>query len=319
MFHHAMPSYNAEKFAALVESTQATMFSGVPSVVLTLASGDLTSKYDFSRAQVINVGGAPFKADMVKRLYELAPWRLNQVYGMTEAAGYVAYQRLNEALPEGLVGSFLPNVQARLVKEGTCEDVPKGSPGELLVRGPNITRGYAFNEEASAKAFPDEGWYNTGEPESILVHSWNADLIATGDVCVIDDKCRVGVVGRTKDLIKYKGFQISPAELESHLNTHELVAEAGVGGIWDESQLTELPAAWVVLKKSNATDLDVKSSLRRVHDAIDAQVSGYKKLRGGVWAVGALPKTATGKILRKEMAAMRGGMCSLDRRVLARL
>ena len=163
MFHHAMPSYSAEKFAALVGSTRATMFSGVPSVVLHLANSNLTSKYDFSHAQVINCGGAPFKADMVQKLYSLAPWKLNQVYGMTEAAGYVAYQRLGEQLPEGLVGSFLPNVEARLVREGTCEDAPKGGPGELWVRGPNITQGYAFNDEANAKAFPEKGWYNTGE------------------------------------------------------------------------------------------------------------------------------------------------------------
>ena len=163
MFHHAMPSYNAEKFAALVGSTRATMFSGVPSVVLNVVNGNLTRKYDFSQAEVINVGGAPFKADMVKKLYSLAPWKLNQVYGMTEAAGYVAYQRLHEKLPEGLVGSFLPNVEARLVREGTCEDAPVGGPGELWIRGPNITRGYAFNDEANAKAFPEKGWYNTGE------------------------------------------------------------------------------------------------------------------------------------------------------------
>jgi acyl-coenzyme A synthetase/AMP-(fatty) acid ligase len=119
-------------------------------------------------------------------------------------------------------------------------------------------------------------------------------------------------------LIKYKGFQISPAELESYLNMHELVAEAGVGGIWDESQLTELPAAWVVLKKTVYGD-EVQRSLRKIHDAVDSQVSGYKKLRGGVWSIKALPKTTTGKILRKEMVAMRGGICSLNQRVIARL
>jgi acyl-CoA synthetase (AMP-forming)/AMP-acid ligase II len=163
MFHHAMPSYNFEKFAALVGSIQATMFSGVPSVVLNLANNDVTARYDFSRAQVINVGGAPLKAHMVNTLYAKAPWKLNQVFGMTEAAGYVAYQKLNEKLPDGFVGSFLPNVEARLVKEGTCEDAPKGGPGELWLRGPNISRGYAFNDEANSKAFPEKGWYNTGK------------------------------------------------------------------------------------------------------------------------------------------------------------
>ena len=138
-------------------------------------------------------------------------------------------------------------------------------------------------------------------------------------MCVIDKHGRVGVVGRTKDLIKYKGFQISPAELESYLNSHPSVAEAGVGGIWDDSQLTELPAAWVVLKPASTAEQETRKLLQDVQAAIDAQVSGYKKLRGGVWSIEALPKNATGKILRKEMVAMRDGVCSLDQRVLARL
>lgn len=136
---------------------------------------------------------------------------------------------------------------------------------------------------------------------------------------MIDAQGRVGVVGRTKDLIKYKGFQISPAELESYLNSHPLVAEAGVGSIWDESQLTELPAAWVVLKPDSSSG-DIITMLQSIHSAVDGQVSGYKKLRGGVWSIAALPKNATGKILRKEMVAMRNGLCSLDQQqVRARL
>ena len=103
-------------------------------------------------------------------------------------------------------------------------------------------------------------------------------------------------MGRTKDLIKYKGFQISPTELESYLNSHPNVAESGVAGIWDESQLTELPAAWVVLKSG--------CELNDIRKWLDAQVSGYKKLRGGVFSVAKLPKNPTGKILRKEMVAM---------------
>lgn len=87
MMHHAMPSYNLEEFGKLVGSNQATSFQGVPSVVLQLANSDITSKYDFSQAKMINVGGAPLKQDLVKRLMSKAPWRLIQVYGMTEAAG----------------------------------------------------------------------------------------------------------------------------------------------------------------------------------------------------------------------------------------
>jgi acyl-coenzyme A synthetase/AMP-(fatty) acid ligase len=136
---------------------------------------------------------------------------------------------------------------------------------------------------------------------------------------VIDSESRVGVVGRTKDLIKYKGFQVSPVELESYVNSHPCVIESGVGGIWDESQLTELPAAWVILKEHLVSKSAIQKALKDIQNAIDVQVSGYKKLRGGVWQVKSLPKNATGKIMRKEMVAMRDGPCSLDKQILARL
>ncbi|KAI1374217.1 acetyl-CoA synthetase-like protein [Hypoxylon crocopeplum] len=292
MLHHAMPSYNLEEFAKLVGSNQATVFQGVPSVVLQMANSDITSRFDFSRAQYINVGG-PLKQDLKDRLLSKAPWRLIQVYGMTEAAGYVAYQKASESPPDGVTGKLLPNIEACLKKEGSLEDVPEGQPGELWLRGPNFTRGYAFNEEANKKGFPMKGWYNTG------------------DVCTVDAEGRVSVVGRIKDLIKYKGFQVSPPELETYINAHPNVVEGGVGASWDESQLTELPTAWVILKAHFETAEQKTKALQEVHQAVDDQVSGFKKLRGGVWEIKALPKNATGKILRNEMAAMRDGLCSL--------
>lgn len=301
MHHHAMPSFSLEELGRQAESIQATVFQGVPSVVLSLANSDITSRYDFSKAKLITVGGAPLKKDIVDRLYSRAPWRLIQLYGMTEAAPYVAYQKLDEQLPEGVVGSFLPGIEACLKREGTSEDAPEGGPGELWLRGPNITRGYVFNPEANAKAFPIEGWYNTG------------------DVCTIDKMGRVRVVGRTKELIKYKGFQVAPAELEGYINVHPDVVEGGVGPIWDESQLTELPAAWVILKSHLTSENERRMALKRIHQTIDEQVSGYKKLRGGVWQIDALPKNLTGKILRKEMVRMRDGLCSLDQPLQAKL
>ncbi|KAI0448872.1 AMP-binding enzyme [Xylaria acuta] len=300
MMHHAMPTYDFEKYIELVGSNRATTFQGVPSVVLQLANSDATSRHDFSQAEVINVGG-PLKQELRDRFLSKAPWKLNQVYGMTEAAGYVAYQSMDETLPDGVTGKLLPNIEACLKKEGSTEDAPEGRPGELWLRGPNIARGYAFNDEANKKAFPMPGWYNTG------------------DVCTIDEDGTVSVVGRTKDLIKYKGFQISPTELEAHLNTHPHVIEGGVGATWDESQLTELPTAWVILKDHLKTVEQQKQALREIHEHIDKEVSGYKKLRGGVWQISNLPKNPTGKILRKQLVEMRDGLCSLDATLRAKL
>ncbi|KAI1816842.1 AMP-binding enzyme [Poronia punctata] len=306
MFIHAMPAYDFPEYVSLISSTRATFFQGVPSVVLQLANADETlyEKHDFSQAKVINVGGH-LPAAITTKLLSRAPWRLNQVYGMTEAAGYVAYQRYGEILPDDRsTGRLLPGIEACLKRENTVEDAPIGGPGELWIRGPNITPGYAFNEEANAKAFPlGGGWYNTG------------------DVCMIDSsRGFVSVVGRTKDLIKYKGFQVSPAEIEALVNAHPHVVEGGVGATWDEGQLTELPTAWVVLKEDSfKTVEEQRRALRDIHRDVDREVSGYKKLRGGVWQVDHLPKNPTGKIVRKELVEMRDGPCSLDEANKAKL
>ncbi|GAP85263.2 putative AMP-binding enzyme [Rosellinia necatrix] len=321
MLHHAMPAYRFAEYVALVGSNRATVFQGVPSVVLQIANSDdddndndnddgngndtalARTRAAFSCARVLNVGGA-LKPELLARVLDKAPWRLNQVYGMTEAAGYVAYQSSGEAVAEGATGRLLPGIEACLKREGTGEDAPEGGPGELWLRGPNIARGYAFNAEADARGYPLPGWYNTG------------------DVCTVDAATgAVSVVGRTKDLIKYKGFQIAPAELEAHLNAHPHVLEAGVGATWDEGRLTELPTAWVVLRDRLAAAPAARRAraLRDVHRDVDRDVSGYKKLRGGVWQVARLPKNPTGKILRKQLVEMRDGLCSLDAEASAKL
>ena len=293
--HHAMPQFELETFAQLVDSVKPTIFQGVPSVVISFANTDITHRYDFSKAEKIDCGGPPFKKDMFDRLMSKAPWRVNQVYGMTEGAGYIAYQRKSDVQPDNVVGPLLPNIEIALRVNDGKDDAPKGGPGEMWLRGPNITRGYAFNAEANRDAFPVDGWYNTG------------------DVCTISETGVIAVVGRTKELIKYKGFQVSPAELEAYLNSHRHVVEGGVGPVFDESQLTELPTAYVVLKEHLREERDRKEALREIQNEIDAKVSGYKKLRGGVWEVKSLPKNPTGKILRKQLTEQRSGLTSLDR------
>ncbi|KAF2264437.1 AMP-binding enzyme [Lojkania enalia] len=295
IWHHAMPQFELEAFAKLVDSVKPTIFQGVPSIVLTFANSDITHRYDFSKAEKIDCGGPPFKKEMLDRLMSKAPWRINQVYGMTEGAGYVAYQRVGDLQPDNVVGPLLPNIEIALRVNDGKDDAPVGGPGELWLKGPNITRGYAFNREANKSSFPVEGWYNTG------------------DVCTISDKGVLAVVGRTKELIKYKGFQVSPAELEAYLNSHPHVVEGGVGPVFDESQLTELPTAYVVLKPHLLDEKSRKQALREVQTAVDGKVSGYKKLRGGVWEVQSLPKNPTGKILRKQLKDQRSGLTSLDR------
>lgn len=292
MLHHAMPRFSLEAFGPLVSSVRPTHFQGVPSIALALAHSEITNQFDFSSAQVLNYGGVPLKKITSDLLKSKAPWQIIQVYGMTEGSPYIAYQRLSEELAPGETGHLLPNIEAVLRKEKTSDDAQVGGPGELWLRGPNISSGYT-DEEKSSEAFVDGGWYNTG------------------DVCTISPAGILSVVGRTKELIKYKGFQVSPSELEAHLNSHENVLEAGVGSIWDDKQLTELPTAYVVMRPGLEGDA-ARRILRDIHAKTDQMVSGYKRLRGGVWSVSELPKNPTGKFIRKDFAKYKTGWCSLD-------
>ena len=285
MMHHAMPSFDLETLGQLVESTSATNIQGVAAVIKALAVTDVTSRYDFSSVEIIQIGSAPFTADLLKRLFSRGRWKMSFLYGMTEAAPYVSWQKLGERVPAGAVGKLLPGIEGLLRIEGSPEDAPEGGPGELWIRGPNLAQGYVSVETVgSAKPLADdEGWYNTG------------------DVCTISEGGFLSVVGRTKELIKFKGFQVSPMELEALVAEHPMVADAAVGAVWNEEQLTELPAAYVVLKDIGVDGRKKQDALRQIHRDIDALVSGYKKLRGGVWEVDMLPRNAQTKILRRQL------------------
>jgi acyl-CoA synthetase (AMP-forming)/AMP-acid ligase II len=182
-------------------------------------------------------------------------------------------------------GKLLPTYQARVVDTDTGRDVGVGARGELWVRGPTIMKGYLNNPEATAKAVVRGGWYRTG------------------DVVVVNAAGWYEVVDRVKELIKYKGFQVPPAELEALLLQHPEVVDAGVIGIYDKAQATELPRAYIVARER--LDARREAALRtHVAEWVAGKVANHKKLRGGVVVVEAIPKSAAGKILRKELRAL---------------
>ena len=291
-----MPSFDLETLAQVVQSTSATNIQGVAAVIKALALSDITERYDFSSVEFIQIGGAPFTEDLLKKLYSRGKWTMQFLYGMTEAAPYVSWRKVGEEVPAGAVGRIMPEIECALRKEGTINDAPEGGPGELWIRGPNLAKGYVSVETGSARPLADDdGWYNTG------------------DVCTITKEGFLSVVGRTKELIKFKGFQVSPMELEALIAEHPLIADAAVGAVWDEEQLTELPTGYVVLKDVGSDVGKKEDQLRQVHQDIDALVSGYKKLRGGVWEVDELPKNAQTKILRKQLKDHCTGPNSLGR------
>lgn len=173
----------------------------------------------------------------------------------------------------GSISPVLPNMELRIVDDA-YRDVPPGQPGEIIVRGPFVTNGYFDNPEATRATFHN-GWF------------------CTGDIAVERDGLFY-IVDRKKELIKYKGLQIAPAELENHIVTHDEVLEAAVVGVPVEGG-SEVPRAYVVLRWSGAlSEEDVKAFVK-------GHLAEYKQLRGGVRFVDELPKNAVGKILRREL------------------
>ena len=246
----------------------------MPPVVVGLAKSPLAAGRDFSSVRQVFSGAAPLGADVVAQASERIGCILAQGYGMTESspATHCTHDDIALAKP-GSVGLPVANTECRIVDVATGEDVEPGQDGEIWVRGPQVMLGY-FNCPDETSATVDAG-------------GW----LHTGDIGHADEDGCVYVVDRLKELIKYKGLQIAPAELEAVLLSHPAVADAGVVPQKDED-CGEIPHAFVVLR-SAATPEELIAF-------VAANVTPYKKVRR-VTVVDAIPKSPSGKILRRVL------------------
>jgi len=211
-----------------------------------------------------------------------------QGYGLTETSPTILITPIEGALRKiGSAGALLPSWEARLVDDDGYDVEPgKGIPGELWIRGPAVMKGYLNNRTATTNAITKDGWFKSG------------------DIAIRDDDGFYYIIDRKKELIKYKGSQVPPAELEAVLLTKEDIADAGVIGIKSTDQATELPRAYVV--STNNAALLADSSKRvafenEVQEWIKSRVAKHKYLRGGVRVIEAIPRSGSGKILRRKL------------------
>lgn len=203
-----------------------------------------------------------------------------QGYGLTETSPTVFLLPVPDASSHiGAAGVLLPNLEVRLVAEAYT-DIP--GAGEVWVRGPTIMKGYLNNPTATAEAITPDGWFKTG------------------DIGVRDKDGFFTIVDRRKELIKYKGSQVAPAELESVLLQHAEVADAAVIGIESKEEATELPRAYITPSRPLSSQ-EASSFALGVQDWVSQRVAPHKRLRGGVVIIDKVPKSAAGKILRREL------------------
>lgn len=161
MRHIIMASYDLEALGKLVEASKPTTVQMLPPIVKAVVRSDITKRYDFSSVKRINGVYVGLEQHEVEN-FGPGKWQTMQMYGLTEVACWVAMQKILKKLPVGDIGNLLPGMEARLVTD-SGQDAPKGGPGELWLKGTNITRGYIDNPEASKGAFPELGWFNTGD------------------------------------------------------------------------------------------------------------------------------------------------------------
>ncbi|OIW22662.1 luciferin 4-monooxygenase [Coniochaeta ligniaria NRRL 30616] len=282
-----MRDYSLHKYIRAATEVKATTLRVVPPTVVAMVKDPFVRQQDLTSVRTISCAGAVLAQDIISEVRNMMDKvEVVQGYGMTEGS-ITTLKRFAARRKLGSVGRLSANVQVRIVDD-ELEDVPEGTPGEIMFSSPTIFMGYKNNEDANAEAFPfKDGW------------------MRTGDVGRLDSDGYLWLTDRKKDLIKYKGNQVSPAELESVLLSHPQVTEAGVCATWDRSQETEVPVGYVNFQSTVAV-ADHERLLKEVHDYVNERVSRAKRLRGGVFYLETFPRNHSGKLLRKDLPARRG-------------
>jgi acyl-CoA synthetase (AMP-forming)/AMP-acid ligase II len=271
-----MAKFDLGPYLTAMEKYGVTRAYVAPPIVVALAKAPQVDDHDLSKVKAIFSGAAPLDRELAEAASKRLGVPVVQGYGMTEMSPVSHMTAHTDASADpGSVGQLVPNCEARLVDYETGQDAEPGGTGELWVRGPMVMKGYLNRPEATADMLTDEGW------------------LKTGDVAHIDDEGYTYIVDRVKELIKYKGYQVAPAELEAELLTSPDIADAAVIGATVDGE--EVPKAFVV-RAASAPEL----SEQDVMSYIEARVSPHKKVRL-VEFIDAIPKSASGKILRKDL------------------
>ncbi|CAA0816543.1 4-coumarate--CoA ligase-like 9 [Striga hermonthica] len=272
-----MERFDFVRMLEAVERFKVTYIPVSPPLVVAMAKSDLVDKYDLRSLQTLGCGGAPLGKEVAERFREKFPnVEVHQGYGLTESAGGATRTvGPDEAKRYGSAGRLSENMEAKLVDPVTGEALPPGHRGELWLRGPTIMKGYAGDDEATSATLDSEGW------------------LKTGDLCYFDQDGFMYIVDRLKELIKYKAYQVPPAELEQLLQSIPQIADAAVIPYPDE-EAGQIPMAYVV-RKPNST-----ISAPQIMDIIAKQVAPYKRIRR-LEFLDSIPKSPAGKILRREL------------------
>ncbi len=270
-----MPRFDLEQFLQLLQDHEVTTAFAVPPIVLALAKHPIIDNYDLSKLRYVNSGAAPLPEAVAEGCAQRLGVSVRQGYGLTETSPVTHFTPRGD---EGIITSIgfpIPNTEVRVVDVASDADLPAGEPGEIWIRGPQVMKGYHNNPQATRDMIDDDGWLHTG------------------DIGYVDAEGYFYIIDRVKELIKYKGLQVAPAELESVLQGHPAVADAAVIPSPDE-EAGEVPKAFVVRKPGeDASEEDIMAYVAE-------RVAPYKKIRR-LEFIDEIPKVPSGKILRRKL------------------
>ena len=272
-----LPKFEPEIFLRCIQDYRIESASLVPPLILFLSKHEDVTKYDLSSLQSVMSGAAPLGSEVIQNACTRTGIKIiRQAYGLTETSPVTHIMPLGMGMDKpGSVGLPLPNIACSILDINTGMSLGPNQEGEVAIDGPNVMKGYLNKPEETAKCIDTRGCFHTG------------------DVGYYDDEGHFHITDRLKELIKVKGFQVAPAELEALLLDHPDVLDAAVIGVPDE-RLGEAPKAFIVRKTSTLQQLDVQKYVKE-------KISHHKWLAGGVEFIDQIPKSASGKILRRQL------------------
>lgn len=273
-----MSSFNLTDFCSIIQDHKITYTYVAPPIVVHLAKNPIVSDYDLSSLRMLTCGAAPLTKDLIHAVKNRLCAVVKQAYGLSETSPVTHIQKQWD-VALGSNGPPLPNQIIKFMSPDSIE-VPSGKEGEVWISGPNVFKGYLNNATATAECKTSDGFFKTG------------------DIGYEDRDGNMYITDRVKELIKFKGFQVAPAELEGLLVGHEMVNDVAVIGVYDERIASEVPLAFVV--PGNGVQRTEENG-KVIVEWLEERVANHKRLRGGVRWIDEVPKSASGKILRRVL------------------
>jgi long-chain acyl-CoA synthetase len=269
-----IPRFDPGKALEIIDRDRVTVFEGVPTMYAAMLNHPDRDRYDTSCLKLCASGGSAMPVEVMKAFEDAFDCKILEGYGLSETSPVASFNHPDRERKPGSIGTPIEGVEMKVVDDDGNE-VPQGEPGEIVIRGHNVMKGYWNRPEATAESLSDDGWF------------------ATGDMATVDEDGYFFIVDRKKDLIIRGGYNVYPREIEEVIYEHPAVREAAVVGVPHDDLGEEVGAAIALKDDADCSEDDIREHCKE-------QVAAYKYPRA-IWFVDELPKGPTGKILKREI------------------